>query len=204
MLNLDRNKADALHIVGCLWLSDEWFSWRSNVRFYFRALCLNLMAYSSLNGRKEEKWNKQQDNLLYLVLRNKPHGLKLSLMNVSWGKMCSAVYKAAAKTLKAKKPPKLLIAEIVPHSPLVYLLSTFAKPPSPILKWFNCLLPVRAHDKRIACDEEFSDSEDEGQGGRRNAASYKKTKRVKTEEEKDGEEKKGERTDTGDTSPAFW
>lgn len=55
---------------------------------------------------------------------------------------------------------------------------------------------VRAHDKRIACDEEFSDSEDEGQGGRRNAASYKKPKRVKTEEEKDGEEKKGEPTGT--------
>lgn len=55
---------------------------------------------------------------------------------------------------------------------------------------------VRAHDKRIACDEEFSDSEDEGQGGRRNAANYKKPKRVKTEEEKDGEEKKGEPTGT--------
>lgn len=50
-------------------------------------------------------------------------------------------------------------------------------------------LPARAHDKRIACDEEFSDSEDEGQGGRRNAANFKKSKRVKTEEEKDGEEK---------------
>ncbi len=55
---------------------------------------------------------------------------------------------------------------------------------------------VRAHDKRIACDEEFSDSEDEGQGGRRNAANYKKPKRVKTEEEKDGEEKKSEPTGT--------
>ncbi|TSK28231.1 Histone deacetylase 2 [Bagarius yarrelli] len=51
-------------------------------------------------------------------------------------------------------------------------------------------IPIRASDKRIACDEEFSDSEDEGQGGRRNAANFKKTKRVKTEEEKDGEEKK--------------
>lgn len=55
-------------------------------------------------------------------------------------------------------------------------------------------LAVRAHDKRIACEEEFSDSEDEGQGGRRNAANFKKAKRVKTEEEKDGEEKKGEPT----------
>uniref|UniRef100_A0A8C9U8B2 Histone deacetylase 1 n=1 Tax=Scleropages formosus TaxID=113540 RepID=A0A8C9U8B2_SCLFO len=51
-------------------------------------------------------------------------------------------------------------------------------------------ISIRAHDKRIACDEELSDSEDEGQGGRRNTASYKKAKRVKTEEEKDGEEKK--------------
>ena len=51
---------------------------------------------------------------------------------------------------------------------------------------------VRAHDKRIACEEEFSDSEDEGQGGRRNAASLKKAKRTKTEEEKEGEEKKSE------------
>lgn len=54
---------------------------------------------------------------------------------------------------------------------------------------------VRAHDKRIACDEEFSDSEDEAEGqggGRRNAASFKKAKRTKTEEdkEKEGEEKK--------------
>ncbi|XP_052325260.1 probable histone deacetylase 1-B [Oncorhynchus keta] len=55
-------------------------------------------------------------------------------------------------------------------------------------------ISIRAHDKRIACEEEFSDSEDEGQGGggRRNAANHKKTKRVKTEEEKEkeAEEKK--------------
>ncbi|KAL2080089.1 hypothetical protein ACEWY4_023882 [Coilia grayii] len=50
-------------------------------------------------------------------------------------------------------------------------------------------ISIRAHDKRIACEEEFSDSEDEGQGGRRNAANFKKAKRVKTEEEKDGEKK---------------
>lgn len=58
----------------------------------------------------------------------------------------------------------------------------------------SCVL-VRAHDKRIACDEEFSDSEDEAEGqggGRRNAANHKKVKRVKKEEEKEGEEKKGE------------
>lgn len=56
-----------------------------------------------------------------------------------------------------------------------------------------CHLPsVRATDKRIACDEEFSDSEDEGEGGRRNIASHKKgAKRPRVEEEKkEGEEKK--------------
>ena len=56
------------------------------------------------------------------------------------------------------------------------------------------LFSVRAHDKRIACEEEFSDSEDEAEGqggGRRNAANHKKPKRVKKEEEKEGEEKKG-------------
>lgn len=58
---------------------------------------------------------------------------------------------------------------------------------------------VRAHDKRIACEEEFSDSEDEGEGGRRNAASFKKAKRAKTEGEKEGEEKekKGEEETKG-------
>lgn len=58
--------------------------------------------------------------------------------------------------------------------------------------WF--CVSVRAHDKRIACDEEFSDSEDEAEGqggGRRNSANHKKVKRVKKEEEKEGEEKKG-------------
>ncbi|ROK35738.1 Histone deacetylase 2 [Anabarilius grahami] len=63
-------------------------------------------------------------------------------------------------------------------------------------------ISIRAHDKRIACDEEFSDSEDEGQGGRRNAANYKKPKRVKTEEEKDVEEKKGEPTDVKEEEKA--
>ncbi|XP_035465959.1 histone deacetylase 1 isoform X1 [Scophthalmus maximus] len=58
----------------------------------------------------------------------------------------------------------------------------------------NKRISIRAHDKRIACEEEFSDSEDEGEGGRRNAASFKKAKRTKTEGEKEGEEKekKGE------------
>lgn len=59
--------------------------------------------------------------------------------------------------------------------------------------------PVRAHDKRIVCEEEFSDSEDEGEGGRRNAASFKKVKRAKTEGDKEGEEKekKGEEETKG-------
>ncbi|MEE6521533.1 hypothetical protein FKM82_019771, partial [Ascaphus truei] len=58
---------------------------------------------------------------------------------------------------------------------------------SQLLSFF---LTVRSSDKRIACDEEFSDSEDEGEGGRRNVANFKKAKRVKTEEERDGEDKK--------------
>lgn len=55
----------------------------------------------------------------------------------------------------------------------------------------SSLHSVRNSDKRISCDEEFSDSEDEGEGGRKNVANFKKAKRVKTEEEKEEEEKKG-------------
>lgn len=56
----------------------------------------------------------------------------------------------------------------------------------------SCLISVRATDKRIACDEEFSDSEDEGEGGRKNVANHKKSvKRPRVDEDKkDGEEKK--------------
>ena len=56
---------------------------------------------------------------------------------------------------------------------------------------FNCV--VRATDKRIACDEEFSDSEDEGESGnRRNRVSYRRDhKRIKTEEAEKREESKG-------------
>lgn len=56
----------------------------------------------------------------------------------------------------------------------------------------SCLISVRATDKRIACDEEFSDSEDEGEGRRKNVANHKKSaKRPKVDEDKkDGEEKK--------------
>ncbi|KFP83316.1 Histone deacetylase 1, partial [Acanthisitta chloris] len=53
-------------------------------------------------------------------------------------------------------------------------------------------ISIRNSDKRISCDEEFSDSEDEGEGGRKNVANFKKAKRVKTEDEKEEEEKKGE------------
>lgn len=53
------------------------------------------------------------------------------------------------------------------------------------------LISVRATDKRIACDEEFSDSEDEGEGGRKNVVNHKKgPKRPRVDEDKDGEEKK--------------
>uniref|UniRef100_A0A3P9LEY0 Histone deacetylase n=1 Tax=Oryzias latipes TaxID=8090 RepID=A0A3P9LEY0_ORYLA len=57
-------------------------------------------------------------------------------------------------------------------------------------------ISIRAHDKRIACEEEFSESEDEAEGqggGRRNAANHKKSKRVKKEDEKEGEGIKGEK-----------
>nr|XP_020467153.1 histone deacetylase 2 isoform X2 [Monopterus albus] len=55
-------------------------------------------------------------------------------------------------------------------------------------------LSIRATDKRIACDEEFSDSEDEGEGGRRNVANHKKgMKRPRVDEDKkEGDEKKSE------------
>lgn len=61
------------------------------------------------------------------------------------------------------------------------------------------MIAVRATDKRIACDEEFSDSEDEGEGGRRNAANHKKgSKRPRVDEDKrEGEEKKAGRYSDG-------
>ena len=54
-----------------------------------------------------------------------------------------------------------------------------------------CLLfIVRASDKRIACDEQFSDSEDEGEGGRRHRESFKnktaKRQRMMDPAKKDG------------------
>ncbi|WAR24129.1 HDAC1-like protein [Mya arenaria] len=62
-------------------------------------------------------------------------------------------------------------------------------------------MQVRASDKRIHCDEEFSDSEDEMSGpneggGRRDRTSHKpKSKRPKTEEEKKAEAAKAELKD---------
>lgn len=61
-----------------------------------------------------------------------------------------------------------------------------------VLSVRTLLFPVRATDKRIACDEELSDSEDEGEGGRKNVASHKKgVKRARVDDDKkEGEEKK--------------
>ncbi|XP_052774974.1 probable histone deacetylase 1-B [Mya arenaria] len=62
-------------------------------------------------------------------------------------------------------------------------------------------ISIRASDKRIHCDEEFSDSEDEMSGpneggGRRDRTSHKpKSKRPKTEEEKKAEAAKAELKD---------
>lgn len=92
------------------------------------------------------------------------------------------------KRISSKTPPALSHPLCPPPLPLgVYWKPVFTRP------------SVRAHDKRIACEEEFSDSEDEGEGGRRNAASFKKVKRAKTEGDKEGEEKekKGEEETKG-------
>jgi len=43
---------------------------------------------------------------------------------------------------------------------------------------------VRASDKRITCDEEFSDSEDEGEGRRRHQESFKH-KRMRLDDKTD-------------------
>jgi len=51
--------------------------------------------------------------------------------------------------------------------------------------WWLCLCEVRASDKRITCDEEFSDSEDEGDGGRRHQESFKH-KRIRLDDKPDG------------------
>uniref|UniRef100_G1PYS3 Histone deacetylase 1 n=1 Tax=Myotis lucifugus TaxID=59463 RepID=G1PYS3_MYOLU len=53
-------------------------------------------------------------------------------------------------------------------------------------------ISICSSDKRTACEEEFSDSDEEGEGGRKNSSNFKKAKRVKTEDEKekDPEEKK--------------
>ena len=58
---------------------------------------------------------------------------------------------------------------------------------------YDFYVSVRASDKRIHCDEEYSDSEDEmggpnESGGRRDRVSFKqKPKRLRTDEEKKAE-----------------
>lgn len=44
-------------------------------------------------------------------------------------------------------------------------------------------ISIRASEKRIACDEEFSDSEDEGEGGRRDVRSHRPSKKKHKNEE---------------------
>jgi len=51
--------------------------------------------------------------------------------------------------------------------------------------WVFVCAAVLASDKRITCDEEFSDSEDEGEGGRKHTESFK-NKRIKLDEKGDG------------------
>ncbi|ELW48624.1 Histone deacetylase 1 [Tupaia chinensis] len=48
-------------------------------------------------------------------------------------------------------------------------------------------ISICSSDKRIACEEEFSDSDEEGEGGRKNSSNFKKAKRVKIEDEKEKE-----------------
>ena len=72
-------------------------------------------------------------------------------------------------------------------------------------------IAVRASDKRMACDEEFSDSEDEGEGGRRDRANFKQVrKRMRPEEgdkkeEKDTDDKTDVKTEVeGKTESTKW
>ena len=67
------------------------------------------------------------------------------------------------------------------------------------------VVTVRASDKRISCDEEFSDSEDEGEGGRRNRESFKHRKRLKVSEngEKKDADDKGETPGSLTLVPAY-
>ncbi len=57
---------------------------------------------------------------------------------------------------------------------------------------FLCVFLVRASDKRIACDEDLSDSEDEDGLGRRDRQNYKpRAKRARNEDEKKENAEKG-------------
>ncbi|VDI04052.1 putative histone deacetylase 1-B isoform X1 [Mytilus galloprovincialis] len=54
-------------------------------------------------------------------------------------------------------------------------------------------ISIRASDKRIACDEDFSDSEDEGEGSRKDKQNYKpKSKRPRTDDDKNNSSEKAE------------
>ncbi|XP_013405014.1 probable histone deacetylase 1-B isoform X2 [Lingula anatina] len=63
-------------------------------------------------------------------------------------------------------------------------------------------ISIRASDKRITCEEEFSDSEDEGEGGRRDRVSHKRKRPKMDEGEKKDEEKGEEKKDAVKTEPA--
>ena len=60
-----------------------------------------------------------------------------------------------------------------------------------VFRWMFCIL-VRASDKRITMEEEFSDSEDEDGGRRdRSSLSHKKIKRLKTDNNEKRDAEKG-------------
>lgn len=63
-------------------------------------------------------------------------------------------------------------------------------------------ISMRASDKRIQRDEEFSDSEDEGEGGRKNEELYKKKRRLEndvkiTDVKRPGESKQADKIENG-------
>ncbi|XP_071477042.1 histone deacetylase 1 [Diadema antillarum] len=63
-------------------------------------------------------------------------------------------------------------------------------------------ISIMAQDKRIACDEEFSDSEDEGEGGRRDIRLHK-AKRTKVEDvAKEGDKESKSSDATKESKPA--
>uniref|UniRef100_A0A2K5M4G1 Histone deacetylase 1 n=1 Tax=Cercocebus atys TaxID=9531 RepID=A0A2K5M4G1_CERAT len=55
------------------------------------------------------------------------------------------------------------------------------------------LISICSSDKRIACEEEFSDSEEEGEGGRKNSSNFKKAEKRPRGEEKSQKRRKPRR-----------